>query len=252
MDISPGTVIKVLNLTKSHPNRRTKSDCSWQRKCGEIAFRSSSLPTLIKTICTTISASIRFPFLTGRNTTIPKQSRENSVKYPTGSAGNTAYRLSKIPHKAPSRQVWLDEKSGKPTRYNVYREDVKEAINFSRRPYYIWRNICGGKGILPTLLASIGRYDCRSTSILQGWTRWMKDGRLKISKGQWAFTLPSETAGRWSPIRSKCRRACGTGFQPFQKTSHIYPAISALLLSVRRPAEENHLPALQAPISKRI
>lgn len=40
------------------------------------------------------------------------------------------------PHKAPSRQVWLDEKSGKPTRYNVYREDVKEAINFSRRPYY--------------------------------------------------------------------------------------------------------------------
>lgn len=41
------------------------------------------------------------------------------------------------PHKAPSRQVWLDEKSGKPTRYNVYREDVKEAINFSRRPYYM-------------------------------------------------------------------------------------------------------------------
>ena len=40
------------------------------------------------------------------------------------------------PHRAPSRQVWLDEKSGKPTRYNVYREDVKEAINFSRRPYY--------------------------------------------------------------------------------------------------------------------
>ena len=41
------------------------------------------------------------------------------------------------PHKAPSRQVWLDEKSGRPTRYNVYREDVKEAINFSRRPYYM-------------------------------------------------------------------------------------------------------------------
>ena len=32
------------------------------------------------------------------------------------------------PHKAPSRQVWLDEKSGRPTRYNVYREDVKEAV----------------------------------------------------------------------------------------------------------------------------
>ena len=41
------------------------------------------------------------------------------------------------PHKAPSRQVWLDEKSGKPTRYNVYREDVREAANFSRSPYYM-------------------------------------------------------------------------------------------------------------------
>ena len=62
----------------------------------EIAFRSSSLPTLIKTICTIIFASIRFPFLTGRNTTIPNQSSESSVRCPTGSAGNTAYRLSKI------------------------------------------------------------------------------------------------------------------------------------------------------------
>ena len=39
------------------------------------------------------------------------------------------YGLSVIekPHKAPSRPVWLDEKSGKPTRYNVYRADVREA-----------------------------------------------------------------------------------------------------------------------------
>lgn len=37
-------------------------------------------------------------------------------------------------HKAPPRQVWLDEKAGKPTRYNVYREDVHEAIIYSRNP----------------------------------------------------------------------------------------------------------------------
>lgn len=35
-------------------------------------------------------------FLTGRNITIPNQSRENSVRYPTGSAGSTDCRLSKI------------------------------------------------------------------------------------------------------------------------------------------------------------
>ncbi len=46
------------------------------------------------------------------------------------------YSLSVIknPHKAPSRQVWMDEKAGKPTRYNVYREDVHEAIIYSRNP----------------------------------------------------------------------------------------------------------------------
>ena len=48
------------------------------------------------------------------------------------------YGLSVIeePHKAPSRPVWLDEKNGKPTRYNVYRADVREAMEFSRTPYY--------------------------------------------------------------------------------------------------------------------
>lgn len=38
------------------------------------------------------------------------------------------------PHKAPSRPVWMDEKAGKTTRYNVYREDVREAIYNSHSP----------------------------------------------------------------------------------------------------------------------
>ena len=48
------------------------------------------------------------------------------------------YGLSVIEklRKAPSRPVWLDEKNGKPTRYNVYRADVREAMEFSRTPYY--------------------------------------------------------------------------------------------------------------------
>lgn len=35
------------------------------------------------------------------------------------------------PHKAPSRPVWLDEKAGKPTRYNVYRADIQAAMENS-------------------------------------------------------------------------------------------------------------------------
>lgn len=44
------------------------------------------------------------------------------------------YGLSVIekPKKAPSRMIYLDEKSGKLTRYNIYHEDLKEAINGSR------------------------------------------------------------------------------------------------------------------------
>ena len=44
------------------------------------------------------------------------------------------YGLSVIerPKKAPSRPLYLDEKSGKPTRYHVYLEDLAEAISGSR------------------------------------------------------------------------------------------------------------------------
>ena len=36
------------------------------------------------------------------------------------------------PKKAPSRPVWLDEQAGKPTRYNIYREDFINAAEGSR------------------------------------------------------------------------------------------------------------------------
>lgn len=51
------------------------------------------------------------------------------------------YGLSVItnPHKAPSRPVWLDEKVGRPTRYNIYRADVQAAIDGSRNPAYMER-----------------------------------------------------------------------------------------------------------------
>ena len=120
------------------------------------------------------------------------------------------------PRKSPSRPVWLDEKSGKPTRYNVYREDVKEAINFSRRPYYM-EEYLQRKGYITDFTGKHWKIRCRNMSILQGWTRWMKDGRPKISKGQWVHTLPSETEGRQSPIRLKCRRVYGTGSGRFKR-----------------------------------
>lgn len=44
----------------------------------------------------------------------------------------TAKTISSLLQVAPSRPIWLDEQSGKPTRYNIYRADVREAVNGSR------------------------------------------------------------------------------------------------------------------------
>ena len=52
-----------------------------------------------------------------------------------------SYGLSVIehPHKAPSRPVYLDEKDGKPTRYNVYRKDVEAALEGNCVPQNVER-----------------------------------------------------------------------------------------------------------------
>ena len=51
------------------------------------------------------------------------------------------YGLSVIEHprKSPSRPVYLDEKDGKPTRYNVYRKDVEAALEGNAVPQHFER-----------------------------------------------------------------------------------------------------------------
>lgn len=134
------------------------------------------------------------------------------------------YGLSVIekPRKAPSRPVWLDEKSGKPTRYNVYRVDVREAMDFSRTPYYM-EDYLRRKGISPTLRASTGKSVCRNMNTLQGWTRWMNGGHRRISA---SGDMPlSAIVGRISATRPKCRRSFRIGFsrsiRPATFTSNI-------------------------------
>lgn len=54
------------------------------------------------------------------------------------------------PHKAPSRQVWLDEQAGKPTRYNIYRADVQRAIDSSITGRGMVQNLRGRGYIVDT------------------------------------------------------------------------------------------------------
>lgn len=106
-------------------------------------------------------------FIDGGKYDYSKSERRRMIEISDRICAEHGLSVIKNPHKAPSRPVWLDEKAGKPTRYNVYRADVREAIDYAEVKN-IWKNICGEKDILSTLRVSIGRYGCRSMSTSQG------------------------------------------------------------------------------------
>ena len=125
------------------------------------------------------------------------------------------------PHKAPSRQVWLDEKSGKPTRYNVYREDVKEAINFSRRPYYM-EEYLRRKGYITDFTGKhwkirLPQYEhfTRLDTLDERWT----PENIQRTMGAYASFGNRRATVTYPPQMPQSLR---DWFKPFQKTSHIY------------------------------
>ena len=125
------------------------------------------------------------------------------------------------PHKAPSRQVWLDEKSGKPTRYNVYREDVKEAINFSRRPYYM-EEYLRRKGYITDFTGRhwkirLPQYEhfTRLDTLDKRWT----PENIERTMGAYASFGNRRATINYPPQMPQDLK---NWFQPFHKTSHIY------------------------------
>ena len=125
------------------------------------------------------------------------------------------------PHKAPSRQVWLDEKSGKPTRYNVYREDVKEAINFSRRPYYM-EEYLRRKGYITDFTGKHWKirlpqyaHFTRLDTLDERWT----PEHIERTMGAYASFGNRRASITYPPQMPQSLR---DWFKPFQKTSHIY------------------------------
>lgn len=125
------------------------------------------------------------------------------------------------PRKAPSRQVWLDEKNGKPTRYNVYREDVKEAINFSRRPYYM-EEYLRRKGYITDFTGKhwkirLPQYE-HFTRLDTLDKRWTPDN-IQRTMGAYASFGNRRATINYPPQMPQDLR---DWFQPFHKTSHIY------------------------------
>ena len=125
------------------------------------------------------------------------------------------------PHKAPSRQVWFDEKSGKPTRYNIYREDVREAINFSRRPYYM-EEYLRRKGYITDFTGThwkirLPQYEhfTRLDTLDKRWT----PENIQRTMGAYASFGNRRATISYPPQMPQDLREW---FKPFHKTSHIY------------------------------
>lgn len=133
------------------------------------------------------------------------------------------YGLSVIqnPRKAPSRLVWLDEKNGKPTRYNVYREDVREAANFSRNPFYM-EDYLRRKGYITDFTGKhwkirLPQYEhfTRLDTLDEKWT----PDHFKRNMGAYARYGNRRAEITYPPQMPQDLRSW---FKPFQKTSHIY------------------------------
>ena len=125
------------------------------------------------------------------------------------------------PHKAPSRPVWLDEKSGKPTRYNVYRADVREAMDFSRTPYYM-EDYLRRKGYITDFTGKhwkirLPQYEhfTRLDTLDERWT----PENLKRSLGRYASFGNRRAHISYPP---QMPQELLDWFRPFHKTSHIY------------------------------
>ena len=133
------------------------------------------------------------------------------------------YGLSVIrhPHKAPPRQVWLDEKAGKPTRYNVYREDVHEAIIYSRNPRHMEAYL-RRKGYITDFTGKhwklrLPQYE-HFTRLDTLDERWMPQ---EISRYMGAAASFGSRSARIDYPR-QMPQELHDWFKPFVRTSHIY------------------------------
>ena len=133
------------------------------------------------------------------------------------------YGLSVIEksRKAPSRPVWLDEKSGKPTRYNIYRADVREAMEFSRTPYYM-EDYLRRKGYITDFTGKhwkirLPQYEhfTRLDTLDERWTA----GEHPPLYGQVCHLRQSQGIYQLS---AQMPKKLADWFQPFHKTGHIY------------------------------
>ena len=139
------------------------------------------------------------------STTIPRKNSSACGILPTVSAGNMSFPSLpiRIRHRH-DRCGWMRKAESPP----VTMFTAKTLLLPSRRvqPFRTQRSIYSGSAISRISAERIGRYACRSMSILPVSTLWKNGGRRNICVGIWDGTLPTAVAGQeWNS-----RRICPT------------------------------------------
>ena len=125
------------------------------------------------------------------------------------------------PHKAPSRQVWLDEQAGKPTRYNIYRADVQKAID---------RSITG-RGMVQHLRGQGYIVDCTGPNLKIRLPQYPHFTRLDTLNPQWTNKgIERLIYDRDDLVSSRSKPPCKPDipdwlkevYQPRKRTTKIY------------------------------
>ncbi len=160
-------------------------------------------------------------FLDGRKYNYSKEERRRLMEVSDRICREHDLSIIEHPHKAPSRPVWLDEKSGKSTRYNVYREDVREAINFSRTPYYM-EDYLKRKGYITDFTGlhwkiRLPQYE-HFTRLDTLDERWMPE-QIRQFMGRYASFGNKRAYISYPP---KMPQEYRDWFKPFHRTSQIY------------------------------
>lgn len=125
------------------------------------------------------------------------------------------------PRKSPSRPVWLDEKAGKPTRYNIYREDFISATEGSRTVEQLARYLTrlgyevDFSGPKWKMKLPQYKYFTHIETLNDKWTPEFVRERMG-SRTRYGLVRPIVSASPYLPEELR-----GT-WQPGVKTTHIY------------------------------
>ncbi len=160
-------------------------------------------------------------FIDGGKYDYSKSERRRMIEISDRICAEHGLSVIKNPHKAPSRPVWLDEKAGKPTRYNVYRADVREAIDYSRSQKYM-EEYLRRKGYITDFTGKhwkirLPQYEhfTRLDTLNEKWT----PENIIRSMGRGA-TFGSRRA--YISYPPQMPQELKAWYEPFHRTSHIY------------------------------